>query len=914
MEPEMPPAELKHPSTKFRQHAKTIAVLATCAAMGGFVAKPSPQSRPETDEPQRAHEWRMLSWKDEHGQIPKDGLRDALRQRNVNIAFWQTHKGKLPPTDSWVSIGPNNVGGRTRALVIDPNNTQTMYAGAVGGGVWKSYDGGTTWNVLNDHLASIAIGSLALDPTNPNVIYAGTGEGQFNGDAINGVGIYKSTDAGATWTLLANSAYMGTVNSISVCPGAHNTLLASSRYGGLQRSTDGGQTWTTPYWAQGSFYVAFSKNDTTKAVAQVIDYDFTAGNWFHRAMYTTNGGASWVAAGGLNKVWNFDSRITLAYAPSNNNIVYATCAQNGGEIWKSTDGGHNYSLVSGGTIGCSWYANPLWVDPTNQNVLVAGGGAFFRSTDGGLSWVQITSGYIQTVQPHPDCHLCINDPGYNGTTNRKIWVTTDGGMFSANDAYTCSTSGGWQNKEQTYVTSQFYAVAADGGSGKIIGGTQDNGTLLLGNGNQAAHLMFGGDGGYCAIDPSDPNFCYGEYITLQLVRSTDGGNSAGWIYNGIGDAGTNANFIAPFALSPANPNFLFAGGASLWRSANIKAQNPAWTAVRPPGNDLIATVAVSPVDPNIVWVGQNNGVVSKCANATAASPSWSVVDDNSAANPLPDRFVSKILLTSDPLTAYVALGGFNADDLWQTTDGGSHWTRITGSGATALPSAPIHGIARHPTNPKALYAATEVGIFQSLDNGQSWSTSEFGPANVCTDDIVVMANSYTLVAATHGRGIWTLQLPDYKSLATSFTLENGQRFSGNLGTLSQFDANCLGVLPMPCRSGTDDSPIMLVLQGTATQTTCSELRFRVASFATGPNQARQTVQLYNWSTGHYESIGTDVLSDFDGMRTYQISSNAARFVRASDGAVKAMLRIDRVMGSAKSWAALFDWAQWECVP
>jgi hypothetical protein len=478
-------------------------------------------------------------------------------------------------------------------------------------------------------------------------------------------------------------------------------------------------------------------------------------------LYSTDGGFNWTAAtGDLNRVEGFGSRIELAYAPSDPSIVYASVAGNGGTIWRSTDGGQSYAETTiGGTSGVSWYANPLWVDPTDADVLRTGGYNIYGSTNGGVTLIQVSDGYIMTVQPHVDIHFFVHDPGYDGDQNRRFYVCTDGGIWTAEDVYAASPQGGWARREQTYRTTQFYGAAGDGPTGLMIGGTQDNGTLRLVDPDDQALLTFGGDGGFCAIDATDPDYVYGEYIRLLIHRSTNGGLSAGYIHDGILDAGEDANFIAPFILDPNDPNTMLAGGRSLWRSTNVKLNSPDWSAIRAPGTSRISAVAVAPGNPDVIWVGQNDGVVARTANGTAATPDWTAVDDNGAANPLPDRYVTRIVIDpADRDVAYVSLGGFSPDNLQKSIDGGASWTDITGAGPTGLPDVPIRGVARHPTQPNWLYVGTEVGVFASDDGGATWSTNDFGPAAVSVDEVVFMHNSTRLLAATHGRGLFTIPL------------------------------------------------------------------------------------------------------------------------------------------------------------
>ncbi len=713
--------------------------------------------------PHEARRWRHLRWQDERGEVAPDAWRRAIMQRRGNVAYWAARgAGGIAP-ERWTERGPFNVGGRTRSLVVDPDNHNRLWAGAVSGGIWYSPNAGGSWTPVDDWMSNLAICCMVMDPTDPDVIYAGTGEGFFNADAIGGQGIFRSTDRGLNWSQLPSTAGWDTVNRIAVSHENSDLILASQRYGGIFRSTDGGETWANPQWAQGSFYVAFDPTNAAKAVAHLIDYDWDLNQWFHRAIYSTNGGLTWSTAAGLEALYGFGSRIELAYAASDPRIVYASCATNGGKIWRSTDGGRSYQLqtLNGYSTGVNWYANPLWVDPTDPDVLVTGGYDFYRSMDGGVTLTRISAGYMMTAQPHVDNHFITHTPGYDGIGNRRVYVCTDGGVWRTNDIYTASTNSGWINRDRNYRTTQFYGAAGDGETGLIIGGTQDNGTLRSISGSDDAHLMFGGDGGFCAVDPTDPNYCYGEYIFLQIHRSTDGGLTAGYIFDGIADAGNSANFIAPFILDPNDPDTMLAGGRRLWRTNDVKhIAGPTWQEIRGPGSDHISAISVSPGDSDIIWIGLNNGEVHRTTDGTAVNPTWTAVDANLPPdNPLPDRYIERILIDPDHRdTVYVALGGFSPDNLWRTRDGGRTWVDVTGSGATGLPNAPINGLTRHPDRPDWIYVGTEVGVFASIDGGENWSTTNDGPADASVDELVFLHNSATLLAATHGRGLFTADL------------------------------------------------------------------------------------------------------------------------------------------------------------
>ncbi len=761
----------------------SIGLLLLCACTAPFAggettgrrtAGHESDSREEPDEPGNARAWRRLRWRDENGRIPASGLHNALLQRKSNLAQLSAVDDAGVAPSGWVEHGPNNVGGRTRSLLIHPTQHNLMWAGSVGGGVWHSKDSGATWNPTDDWLSRLPIGCLTMHPTDPKILFAGTGEGYYNGDSLGGDGLYKSVDGGTSWTRLQATANWEYVNRIAIDKNNPQLMLASVRPGGIQRSVDGGNSWTQVHAASGgSFQVMFDPNDSKNLVAHAMEGTRHAGPTWHRVVYSTDAGLTWSAAStGLSKKTGFSARIELAYAASQPGMVYASCGTNNGECWRSVDGGKNWTLRKssyGNSFG--WYYNTIWVDPTDSNLVVVGSDYFRRSTNGGSSFSRISAGYIITNQPHPDAHKVVPHPGYNGTSNRRVYVTTDGGVYTSSDIRSASRngSGTWSRLDRNYRTSQFYGASGDGPTGRITGGLQDNGTLTLQKGSTQAALTFGGDGGFSAIDWSNPNYIYGEYVRLKIHRSTNAGSSASYIYQGISDAGSQANFIAPFILDPNDPRRMLAGGASLWRSNNVNSGSPSWSRIKPANASFISAIAVAKGNANAIWVGHSDGQIYSTINGLSANPTWTAIDDNSTNNPIPDRYITRLLVDADDhKTVYVTLGGFTADNLWRTQTSGTSWTALNGAGLNTLPQVPINGIARHPRLRDHLYVGTEVGVYASADNGQHWSSSNEGPANVSVDEIVFMHNSERLLIATHGRGLFTCEVraPEYSSFGT----------------------------------------------------------------------------------------------------------------------------------------------------
>lgn len=774
-------------SPRFGETSLSWRPLQFCAVLFyALILGPGAQAQnqpPRVDYHLREAEFLGMQMRDENGKIPHNAMLNAIQQKQEMQMDARAWPGSGPggplsyersrtagiDSGSWTWVGPGNIGGRIRAIVVHPTATTTMWVGGVGGGVWKTTNGGATWFPLNDFMANLAIGCIIMDPTNPNVIYAGTGEGFSNADALRGAGVFKSTDGGSSWAQLpftATSSFYF-VNRLAICP-TNNLILIAATGTGIWRSTDGGTNWSQRYNGGAILDCDFHPTD---GLCIASGSTFGAAG---RALYSLDGGLTWNTASGFPSV----GRVEVAYARSSPNIVYASVNNNSGEVYVSFDGGQTYSFVSnpGHVGGQGWYDNCIWVDPTNPNILIVGGTDLFRSINGGASFSDI-GGYSGGV--HPDQHVIVNIPGFDGVTTKGIFVGNDGGLFRATDAYSVTPGSGWSTLNHNLGITQFYGAAGNSTSGTIVGGTQDNGTLrdTAVGGTSGWTSMFGGDGGYCAADQSDPNYFYGEYVYLQIHRSSNGGLSSSYITSGLGDSGVpggggdpdgegpdgdpdaSANFISPFILDPNNFNTLLAGGSNLWRSVNVKAPTPTWTNIKPGANgSFISAIVVAPGNADIVWVGHNNGDVYATSNGTAITPTWTRMDLGTPN--LPNRTCTRLTIDSNNWNVvYATFGGFASDNVYRTADGGITWANIAGG----LPTAPVHSLVIAPFNSNFLYVGNDVGVFASANGGASWSPGNEGAANAAVDELFWINN--TLVAVTHGRGI-------YKILVTSSPVIN----------------------------------------------------------------------------------------------------------------------------------------------
>jgi photosystem II stability/assembly factor-like uncharacterized protein len=726
------------------------------------------------EKPTDADGWQkqwFAQHKDADGKIPYDGLINAKR-----------HIDKMPqPKDaglwSWEWLGPGNIGGRIRAIAVNPSNPDIILIGSVGGGLWKSNNGGDSWSVVNDFLPNLAITSIVYDPTNANILYASTGEGFTNVDALPGAGIFKSTNGGSTWSQLnsTNSTDFVYVNRLAHHPDSTDILFAAtSSPNAIWKTVDGGLTWdsvlTAPY---GFVDVKVSPHSPFNILVACCFGSVNSGQG--GAVYVSDDwGNTWEKKSkvGDNMLPSVPYRSEVAFSQSNASRIYIIIGKNGGEIWNSSNGGQTWHERSSGNgfLGMQqWYNQSIWVDPTNDENIVVGGIDLWRSTNGGSSINKISDwryfhNNSSANSAHCDNHIIISDPGYNGIDNFRVYVGNDGGIQKTENVLTVDDTTGWINLAGTTLgITQFYGGAATSDGSTIIGGAQDNDHLRYkssGTWSGAANWYQAqtGDGGFAAIDFTNPDIHYSEYTHLKMSKSSDGGDTRNYCNFGLEDAGKKDSslFIAPFVMDPNNSQRLFAGGLSIWRTTN-EATN--WTQVR----DWIqfgvycSAIDIAPGNSNIVWVGYDRGDIAYTLNSTLADPNWVRINDSL----LPFRYVTDIAINpANSDEVFITFGGYYSDNVWFTSDGGETWENRSGTVPDNLPALQVNSIRFHPRFPNWVYIGTDFGVFASDDKGIHWAidprypaqNNEL-PANVCVSELFWQGDDH-LIAATHGRGMY----------------------------------------------------------------------------------------------------------------------------------------------------------------
>ncbi len=696
------------------------------------------------------------------------------------------------------NIGSASMSGRISAIAgrHEKDGKVTLFIGAASGGVWKSTDGGTSFEPIFDREPVQSIGAIALDPTHPNVVWVGTGESWTRNSVSIGNGIYKSTDGGENWNNmgLPNSERIARIlvnpkngNIVYACvPGR---LWSDSADRGLYRTTDGGGHWSRilsgPNLSTGCSSVTMDPRNSKVLMAGF--WDFRRKGWTFRSggegpsapsgsgLYrSTDGGNRWTKMTsatnkGLPKgPWG---RVEVAIAPSNSRAVYAFIEGVRSALFGSQDGGRTWDERdrSQRMVWRPFYFARLVIDPTNDKRLFKMNLRMIVSDDAGHSFADSSGG------SHGDWHDIWIDP----TNSKRIVGGDDGGLWISYDGGTKWWKGG------NLPISQFYHVSVDDKDPyQVYGGLQDNSTWVGdsaypgGITNERWENLYGGDGFWAFPDPKDPNFVYAEAqggtigrVDRRTLETRDIQPKAGYHEK------LRWNWNTPIALSPNEPGTIYIGSQFLFRSRD---HGNTWDRISPDltSNDpqkqrqeesggitvdnsaaethtTIYSISESPRDGRVIWVGTDDGNIQLTQDA---GKSWTNVVGNIAGLPTASWISWVEASRFDPATAYVAVDRHTFGDMgtyvFRTTDFGKTWTPLL-SPQTPNVRGYAHVIKEDTRTPNLLFLGTEFGMWVSLDRGGSWAP--FKPGNfpaVAVRDLAIQSRDHDLVIATHGRGMW----------------------------------------------------------------------------------------------------------------------------------------------------------------
>ena len=689
----------------------------------------------------------------------------------------------------WLPIGPSGIisgfpshwgemSGRVRAIAVHPTDPNTVYIGAAAGGIWKTTNGGSSWTNIGDNLASLSYGAIAIDPANPNNVYAGAGEILYNFSTIvyDGQGLFKSTNAGTTWTQIThgfgNVTHFG---ALQVSPHNSNIVFAALGSGyyyrgnlgneGIWRSTDAGNTWTRVLNVADAFDVVTHPNNPNLVYA-------AAGGGFSNSgyYYSTNGGASFLPSNtGLppsNQIHRMQIAVHFAGVTT---TVYAVIynSSTGTRAYKSLDGGGNWGQISvgvplGGNYGSGWvdqggYDLCVAVNPTNVNHVLVGNVELHQATNGSsFSPKRISGGTSAWDCPmHVDLHRIVFAP----SNSSIIYVACDGGIYK-------STDGGinYASANNGIATVQFYRLASHPTKrDTLLGGAQDNGNFrTLNRGATPYDFVSTGDGMECFFDHTVPTTVYFSTQFGSLNKSTNSGTTSTWL------GSVNGNWLTPFFMHPQNNQWLYTANNDVLRSTNGGSSFSVIASNVSPA-DKINTMSQNPGNPqNMIFAGSgwftSNPVVKV---STDGGFTWTDVTNNIPGTP---RYISRVLGSPTVSnTMFVVRSGFSpGNKIYISTNMGVTWTNISGN----LPDVPHNDIFVDPMHSNHFYAANDFGVYRTTDGGTNWTREGLGMPYVPVMDFsyTVSGGKRYLRAATHGRSAFETDLDDIIPVElTSFT-------------------------------------------------------------------------------------------------------------------------------------------------
>lgn len=716
------------------------------------------------DNPTARDEWFWAQRTYPFANRPYDAM---VRARLAVMAMRVSHSARstvAPLTGSWRPIGPNGVfeagggffgsapqldAGRVVAVVPSSTAGGPLFIGTASGGVWRSNDDGLTWTPMTDDQCALTIGAITVDPSSPSTMYAGTGEENTGMPGCGGV--LRSSDGGITWglqstTLISTTGSPTSFGALVVDRTSSNVVLGGVNFSnaGVVRSTNFGGNWT----------IALPSGP----VSSIVAHPTRAGTYYAgdravsdasgatRGVYkSTDAGATWtqLAAMPVTNPANI-GRVDLAVTPADPNKAWAIVDDRsnrkfGGlfmwddsaQTWTTLTANGLYTGDRRGDFGAqAEYDLAIVVNPRNAQRIYVAGVRAFRSTDGGATFTPMG------MEIHCDWHTIVIDP----RDPDILYAGTDGGIF-------ISTDGGdtWTSRNAGLTITQYYPGVSASPTGTIImGGSQDNGTFVY-RGSPFWDGFLAGDGGYTAVNPLNPIIQYGETDWLTGTGGTIARRDATSFRArtaGITLA-DRVSFIPPLILDPITPTKLYFGTYRLYRTIN---EGGAWTAISPDltkGTGVIAAIAVAPTDSNTIYVGTSDGNVQVSRDG---GTTFTV-----STSGLPNRSVTRIIVDAATAThALATVSGYGTGHVFESSDAGATWRDVSGNLVNAPANAAVFLGA-----PGGMFVGTDVGVFQTTDDGQTWVPGPSGLPNVIVHDLLYLPSVNMLVAGTYGRGIFT---------------------------------------------------------------------------------------------------------------------------------------------------------------
>ena len=740
--------------TRFWRHLALLALMASTSVL----PQTSVAKGDESDQIRKRQQWlqetRGLGDRGEAGRARHQAI------QMLQVQAQQMRAQQLMAGEVWEEMGPSSmqmgnwvmgrVSGRPNSIAIDPTNDSIVYFGSAAGGVWKTTNAGQSWMPIFENVGTLAIGAITIEPGDRNRIWVGTGD--RNGGACAGYfgqGVFFSADGGQTWQEKNGSGStampLSVVNSVAIHSTNNQTVLVGG-FGqcnesgqlvgaGAYRSSNGGSTWSKVLTGKVEDIIFVPGSSVVYATVSGVG-----------VMKSVDAGATFTQSSQGLSVGT--GRVRLAMAPSNSQVLYVLA---GSQLFKSTNAAASWTRVNSNACeGQCTYNQAITVHPQQSDSILVGSIRFARSTNGGTSLQTLTSSWGGNQQVHQDTHVLV----YSPTNPNRFYIGSDGGIWR-----TDNNGSSFINMNANLNVTQFYDIAIDTSNPeKIFGGAQDNSSSSR-NTSKVWNLTYAsGDGFMNVVDPSNPStilqtsYPSGGYP--NIVRSFQGGTAG--TFSALPKTGlSSGNFpwVTPLA----------AAGSKVWVASdrlyvgNTSASSFSWTAV---GGALGSTVSViTPTQAGSaypVYVGTSGGKIFFHSNAVQGAGSLTDVTNN-----YPGGRVSDIAVASDSArTTYVTRSAFGGAKLYRSTNNGASWSAV-GNG---LPNVPANAVAVDPRQPTRVFVATDIGMYQSVDSGNTFTAFNAGmPIGNVVMDLEVDDEPHVLVAGTYGRGAWKVNLQGTQS-------------------------------------------------------------------------------------------------------------------------------------------------------
>lgn len=693
----------------------------------------------------------------------------------------------LDLTIPWVAEGPGNIGGKFNVLTKSPSTNSTIYAGATNGGLFKSTDDGANWNPIFDDLSYLAIGSMAIDPQNENTLYVGTGDKNFGGGSHIGNGIYKSSDAGTTWSQIGLEQ-TGIITELVLHPTDQSIIYAATLGNpyektterGVYKSVDGGATWNNIlFLSDSSGVIDLIMNPSNPDILYAsgfnrinLPFQGKVSGPESKIYKTTDGGTTWThLTNGLPTT--AESRIGLAISTTNTNTLYSIYVSESSldvlDIYKSTDAGQNWTALNATTNGLDsdalggfgWYFGEIYVNPYNDNHLVVTGVEMYHSTDGGATWSQNVPDWW-TYEVHADKHdvLFLDANSYI--------IATDGGLYKTTNNGTT-----WTDIENMPVT-QFYHIAVDPNqSGMYGGGAQDNGTMS-GNANNFNlwSRLYGGDGFRLTYLEQDANAMYVETQNGNINYLDPFGNSTNVSPDLSND---RTNWDTPYIINEEDQE-LFVGTSmvSMMQGAPYGGYTPIssdltkvalGTAIGRDSRHTITEIEQATYNSDVLMVGTSDGLVWRGDRTTG----WTFT--NVTTPTLPDRYVTGVKSSPNANdNFYVCYSGYTVNDyssyLYMTPDLGQTWVDISGD----LPNLTVNDILIVPgQDDNFIFAALDGGVYFTENGGVNWNYVGTDLPFVTARELKLDIPNSKLICGTYSRSMFSYDISWIDNLDVDYT-------------------------------------------------------------------------------------------------------------------------------------------------